>query len=405
MFGGRSEGASRRPAVVATRTRCADALPCRCPACTSSWPWHGFHGCIGGEHSQFAEAAHDPTMDPEPALPDAARVTRVIGRLDELQRHRRREGEQQLGEALLRWSLAANHDWLLDGVRREEPFLQISTAAPGSVLAWELEQLHREGYCRIGPLWLPVRWLRSADDYRRVVRLIAAHVLSLPHDGPSLYVPKARAELEPMLAAWPHLLLLPCTTPLSIVDLIVARAWPVRALGVVGAPAWGDGRRCSPAEFFCHDVDHARFQVREDLLARGIVVPDPYVDGDTFDRASGEHRTLVPMALPHLDGAGWCSAAARSRRVHGWLDAIAGARPDELAEAALWLLFELVHEKSLPIEASVLTAALADNRHVDKLRSKCANGFFAAHGPTPAAVTALSAARDWLRTTIAAGSS
>ena len=330
-------------------------------------------------------------------------VTRVIGRLDDLQRHRRRPDEQQIADALLRWSLDANHDWLLEGVRRDEPFLQISSAAPGSVLAWELEQLRHEGYCGIGPLWVPVRWLRSGDDYRRVVRLIAEHLVSLPNSGPAIYVPKAQAELEPLLAAWPRLLVMPCTAPLSIIDLIIARAWPVRPLGVVTTHAWADGRRCGPAEFFCHDVDHARFQVREDLLARGIEVPDPYVDGSTFDRARGEHRTLVPAALQHLDADAWRTAAARSQLVHEWLAAIAAAPQDELAEASLWLLFELVHEKSLPIDAIVLTAALATTRHLDKLRTKCANGFYAGHGPTPAAMAALAPARDWLLRMFAAG--
>lgn len=320
----------------------------------------------------------------------------MIGRLGDLRERGSRPGEETLGEVLRRWSLDGNREWLADGVQRGEPFLQISSAAPGSVLAWELEQLRAEGCVRLGPFWLPERWLHDGDGYRRVVRLVADHVLALPRSGEEVYVPKAQAELEPLLAAWPSVLALPTTARWSPVDLIAARAWPVHPLGVVAGPAHADGRTCSPAEFFFHDVDHARFKVRADLLARGIDVPDPYRDGSTFDAERGEHRRLMPAALPHLDASGWRDVGTRLRALARWLEAI-DAEPDRaVAEAARWLLFELLHEKGLPVDAAVLTRELAGGAHVAKLRAKCAAGFYAAAGPSPAAVERLARASERL---------
>ncbi len=326
----------------------------------------------------------------------------MIGRLGDLRERGSREGEETLGAVLRRWSLDGNREWLADGVQRGEPFLQISSAAPGSVLAWEIEQLQAEGCVRLGPFWLPVRWLHDGDGYRRVVRLVAEHVLALPRSGEEIYVPKAQAELEPLLAAWPWVLALPTGADWSLDDLIAARAWPVHPLGVVAQSARADGRECSPAEYFFHDVDHARFKVRADLLARGIDVPDPYRDGSTYDAKNGEHRRLMPAALPHLDASGWRDVGARLARLRRWLDAIS-AEPDRaLAEAARWLLFELVHEKGMPIEAAVLARELGGGAHVAKLRAKCAAGFYGAQGPSPAAVARLARASDRLAVWIAA---
>lgn len=322
--------------------------------------------------------------------------TRVIGRLDELRRRAARHGEQTLADVLPRWSLAGNRDWLADGLQCGEPFLQVSTAAPGSVLAWELAQLRAGGCVRLGPFWLPARWLHDGAHYRRVLRLVAEHVLALPGDGVPVYVPKALAELEPLLAAWPFVVALPATARWSIDDLVLARAWPVHPLGVVAGPRHADGAPRSPGEFFCHDVDHARFKLREDLLARGVDVPDPYVDGGTFDAGRGVHRSVLPALLPHLSAVGWREAPGREARARRWL-AAAAALPDALAEAARWLLFELVHEKGLPLDANVLARALATDAHVAKLRRKAAAGFFARRGPGAAAIARLDDARRWWR--------
>ncbi len=324
-------------------------------------------------------------------------MTRVIGRLDDLARRDADAGEQQLADVLARWSLAGNHEWLVDGVRAGEPFLQVSPAAVGSVLAWEIEQLQALGYVGVGRLGVPALWFRDAERYRRIVRLVAEHVLALPASGEAVYVPKAQAELEPLLELWPHVLVVPTTLPLSLEAMLRMRAWPVHALGVVALPTWGDGRMCSPAEFFFHDVDHARFKVREDLLARGVVVPDAYVAGTTFDADRGAHRSIVPAMVPCVDEHGWRMAPQRAALVRRWLAAIAAEPRRDLATAALWLLFELLHEKSLPVEPTVLRSALATMAHVDKLRSKEAAGFFGAAAPGAEGFAQLAAARVWLQ--------
>jgi len=322
---------------------------------------------------------------------------RVIGRLGDLAQRERASGEQHFADVVAQWSFAANDEWLVDGVRLGEPFLQISAAAPGSVLAWEIARLRDEGCVRVGPFWLPVAWFRDAERYRRLVRLVAEHVLARPPWGDAVYVPKAGHELEPLLGLWPHVLVVPTSAALSIDDMIVGRAWPVHPLGVVERPTWADGRMLSPAELFFHDVDHARFKVREDLLARGIAIPDAYAAGSTFDAERGEHRGIMPAAQPHASMVEWQRASERAARVRGWLDAIASEARRELATAARWLLFELVHEKSLPIDGDVLTRALATPVHVEKLREKHAAGFYAGDAPPAAALAMLPAARDFLR--------
>jgi len=331
-------------------------------------------------------------------------MPRVIGRLHDLQRRARRAEEQHLADVLTHWSLAGNHAWVADGVHRQEPFLQISDAPPGTVLARELEQLHREGYVAIGPFWVPRRWLTDGDGYRRVVRLVAAHVAERTSGSEPHYVPKVAGELDALLAMWPFVLLLPTSRRLSCDELLRARAWPVHALGVVDAPVFGDGAVRSPAEFLAHDVDHARHKVREDLAVLGHLVPDPYVDGSTFDPVLGRHRAVMTTAVSRVTAEGWRRAAIRALRIDDWCAAIDGEPDRVLAETAHWLLFELLHEKSLPVEPSVLLPALASGAHTGKLRQKAASRFFGASGPGPQVLACLEAAAAWLCRTIEASS-
>lgn len=324
-------------------------------------------------------------------------MTRVIGRLFDLARRARRDDEQQLADELVRWSLDGNHAWLREGVQHEQPFLQVSPSAANTVLAWELDQLHREGYVAIGPLWVPRAWLADGERYRRCVLQIAEHVLADTTGSAPEYVPKVAGELASLLAMWPHVLLLPTSRSLSLDDLLRLRAWPLHPLGVVPRPMRADGAVRSPAEYFAHDVDHARYKVREDLRVRGRVVPDPYVDGSTFDAVRGAHRAVMAAAVPLVDAEGWRAAARRAARLDDWLLVIGAERDLALAAAARWLLFELLHEKSLPPEPAELLAALAGDAHVAKLAHKAARGFHGPHGPDAAALAALPAARHWLR--------
>lgn len=323
-------------------------------------------------------------------------MTRVIGRIDDLARRARRDQEQQIADELVRWSLDANHAWLREGVQQQQPFLQISPAAANTVLAWELDQLHREGYVGIGPLWVPRAWLADGERYRRCVLQLAEHVLADAAGSSPEYVPKVAGELASLLAMWPHVLLLPTSRSLSLDDLLRLRAWPLHPLGVVPQPKWADGAVRSPAEYFAHDVDHARYKVREDLLVRGRAMPDPYVGGSTFDAERGVHRAVMAAAVPLVDAEGWRAAAQRAARIDQWLLAIGAERDPTLAAAAQWLLFELLHEKSLPPEAAVLVPALVGDAHVGKLAQKGTRGFHGPHGPDAAALAALPSARTWL---------
>lgn len=330
-------------------------------------------------------------MNATPAVP-----TFVLGRQPDLQRRGPRAGEQRLADALARWSLDGNLGWLRDGIRHDVPFLQISPAAGGSVLAWELAQLRAEGYVPVGPCWIPVRWLHDHAGYRRVLRLVQEHVDRGPPGSRPTFVPKVAGELEPLLAMWPHVLAVPTHRVLSIADLVALRAFPLHPLGVVDGIAAADGKRCTPAEFFAHDLDHARYKIREDLLAQGIQLADPYRHGSTIDPATGDHRRVLAAALPHVGPSGWRRAGQRA----SWLRDVWQAS-DELADRTLgsavqWLLFELLHEKSLPIDGPRLCAELKGGAHVAKLRRKADDGFFGRHGPSRAVVARLPTAGAWL---------
>ncbi len=323
-------------------------------------------------------------------------MQRILGRHDDVAHWVCRPGQQRLDDVVETWSIEANAAWLDAGVRRGEVFLQISPDHAGSVLAWELDRIRAAGYVAAGPWWVPVDWQRDHGAYRRVLHQVARWVLQQPDTADAVYVPKVRAELEPLLDLWPHVLALPTTASLSIDELIVARAYPVHALGVVTQPTWADGHWCSPAEFFHHDLDHARYKVREDLRVLGVTLPDAYVDGSTRDATTGRERLILPAARSQVGPALWLAGPARAAFARALLDAI-GQEPDrDLAEAARWLLFELVHEKSLPLEAALLQHELCTPRHALKLRAKCERGFYAGQTPAPAVIGSLDGARSWL---------
>ena len=323
-------------------------------------------------------------------------MQRILGRHDDVAHWVCRPGQQRLDDVVEAWSIEANAAWVDAGVRRGEAFLQISPDRAGSVLAWELDRIRAAGYVAAGPWWVPADWRRDADAYRRVLRRVARWVLQQPDTAEAVYVPKVRAELEPLLELWPHVLALPTSATLSIDQLILARAFPVHALGVVTQPTWADGRWCSPAEFFHHDLDHARYKVREDLLVLGITLPDAYVEGSTHDASTGQHRLILPAAQGQVGPALWNAAPARAAFARSLLDAIGAEPRRDLADAARWLLFELVHEKSLPLEAAVLQRELSTPTHALKLRAKCERGFYAGQTPTPAVIRRLDLARTWL---------
>lgn len=242
-------------------------------------------------------------------------------------------------------------------------------------------------------------WLEEGASYHALIRLCARAVLAFDARCASvepIYGPKAAAELEPMLALWPYALVFPSCTPLSERDMVELRALPVHPLGLVTSMAWVDGALSSPSEFFFHDLDHARFKIREDLRELGEEIPDAYQDGTTFDAESGRHRTILPLAEGRLGDELWRRSDPRRGlaremylRLDRWTDRIA-ARAGEL------LLFEIVHEKGFPLERAALARELAGVAHLEKLRRKHSTGFFGATDPGPAVIDALPAARAWL---------
>lgn len=320
----------------------------------------------------------------------------ILGRRVDVAHGTCRPEQQRLDDVAEGWSLDANAARVDAGVRRGEAFLQISPDCAGSTLAWELDRIRAAGYVAAGPWWVPADWRHDPEAYRRVLRRVAAWALQQPETSEAVYVPKVSGELEPLLDLWPHVLALPTSASLSIDDLIVARAYPVHALGVVTQATWADGRWCSPAEFFHHDLDHARYKVREDLRVLGIDVPDAYVAGSTRDAATGRERVMLSAARGQVGPALWQAAPARAAFARSLLDAIDAEPRRELAEAARWLLFELVHEKSLPLEPALLQHALSTPAHALKLQAKCARGFYAEQTPAAAVIASVDTARGWL---------
>ena len=243
------------------------------------------------------------------------------------------------------------------------------------------------------------RWAADGASYHALVRLCASYVMEFEAVIPAcepVYVPKARDELEPLLALWPHVMALPAINDLSARDLLRLRAFPVHPLGVTSEPVWGDGRRLSPAEFFFHDVDHARFKVREDLLAMRIDLPDAYQDGTTFDPITRRHRSILPEALGKVGPSLWSMAAQRCCLVESLFNRMDALRDRALADAAEWLLFQILHEKSFPLDVPVLRRELATSRHVELLQTKVENGFYNENTPSSDVMAQLNTARAWL---------
>ena len=243
------------------------------------------------------------------------------------------------------------------------------------------------------------RWLTDGASYHDLIRLCASYVMELEAIIPAcepVYVPKACDELEPLLALSPHVLALPTIKNLSTRELIRIRAFPIHPLGVTGKAMWADGRQCSPAEFFFHDVDHARFKVREDLLAVGLELRDAYQDGTTFDSLTQRHRSILPEAFGKARSSLWSSAESRAYLLENMFNRMDSLPERSLANAAEWVLFQILHEKSFPVDVPTLQRELATSRHVELLHTKVNNGFYNKNRPSSDVMTQLNTARDWL---------
>jgi len=222
------------------------------------------------------------------------------------------------------------------------------------------------------------RWMASGAAYEPLIRMCVRAVLDLDRASPAFeprYRNQVEAELEAMLALWPDVLVLPTASPLSRRDTILLRAFPVHPLGLADGTPWTDGGPSSPSEFFFHDLDHARFKIREDLAAAGIAIPDAYEAGSTIDPSTGRHRVILPFARGQIGSMLWeraAGCATFARRLLSCLDGLDGP----CSAAAELLLFEIVHEKSFPLDAVVLARELENDAHAAKVRAKAAAAFF-----------------------------
>jgi hypothetical protein len=196
---------------------------------------------------------------------------------------------------------------------------------------------------------------------------------------PVVFGPKVRGELDSLLDLFPHVIAFPTFDPLSRQALVGLRPLPAHPLGLALAPRFLDGDRRSPLEAFLHDLDHARYKVREDLLHRGIEVPDPYRappgGGPAVtveDPAAGRHRTVLDKVDP---GEAALLLPQVGDRWEGRLEVALGAWRPELRDAARLLRFELHHEKSLPCDPARIAREATNPVHLAKLDAKLASGF------------------------------
>ncbi len=304
--------------------------------------------------------------------------------------------------------------------RRERTFLFPEQAPTVERLGWELRRLRlrtpepppeetehllaleahaREVLARGTPYHALLRL--TVDCLEALERRVRARHAGLA----DVFAPRCREELEYLLHLWPDVLAFPTFSDLTARYFRRTRPVPLHALGLISAPRYADGQWCSPAEFFFHDVDHVRFLVREDLLALGVDTPDPYrpaqasAPASTYDSRRGRHRTVLDLAVarvgrlaePARVEARW----ALARRVEARLARLHATDP-LLGEAAGMLLFELVHEKGLPLEARVLREQLALPSHPAKLAAKLAVGFYGPEAVADGVAPRLEQAREWL---------
>ncbi|MEO6953110.1 MAG: hypothetical protein ABI321_15020 [Polyangia bacterium] len=255
-------------------------------------------------------------------------------------------------------------------------------------LEGEVSALLDSGVPYAGALRIAHRSVALADEELRAAQ---------PH-LPVVFQPKVEAELEPMLALFPDVIVYPTFASLSTRFLVETRVVPIHPLGMIHAARYTDGQLMSPREYFLHDLDHARHMVREDLRSRGSDLADPYqpLDGGPpttiVDAARGLHRLILAEARGATAGlADELGPRARLARELG------AALPTLRAQAVSLLLFEVLHEKGYPADAAVLHRELASTAHVDKLRAKLAAGFYGDElRPDAGVVELLDWARGWI---------
>jgi hypothetical protein len=89
-------------------------------------------------------------------------------------------------------------------------------------------------------------------------------------------------------------------------------------------------------------------------------------------------------------------AEARCSLIESVFKKLSVLRDGSLADAVEWLLFQILHEKSFPLDVPTLQRELATSRHVKLLRTKVESGFYDKNTPSSAVMNQLDAARNWL---------
>ena len=128
----------------------------------------------------------------------------------------------------------------------------------------------------------------------------------------------------------------------------------------------------------------------------GVHMPDAYKDGTTFDPVIGHHRSILPEAFGKVGPSLWSMATTRCSLVESLFNRIDALPNRSLADAAEWLLFQILHEKSFPLHIPTLRRELATPHHVKLLQTKVDNGFYEKNTPSTDIMAQLNAARDWL---------
>ena len=128
----------------------------------------------------------------------------------------------------------------------------------------------------------------------------------------------------------------------------------------------------------------------------GVHIPDAYQRGTTFDPVIKRHRSILPEALGKVGPSLWSIAASRYSFVESLFNRIDALPNRSLANAAEWLLFQILHEKSFPLHVPTLRRELATPHHIQLLQTKVDNGFYEKNTPSSDVMAQLNTARNWL---------
>ena len=92
----------------------------------------------------------------------------------------------------------------------------------------------------------------------------------------------------------------------------------------------------------------------------------------------------------------WAGSASRLQFIDRVLAAVDHETDRALAKSAELLLFEILHEKSLPLSVASLASEVPHAAHRERLRHKAVAGLFGPEPPAGSVVARLDDAAAWL---------